>query len=92
MTISNFSLAKPTETDLIASLRRVMGDKQAQIILDEAKESCGPDNPGDPLLALTKVAMWLSRQKGIASVVGQSLAIRIKFYNSIYKNEVYERN
>lgn len=92
MTTNQYGLAKPTEKELIASLEKVMGPEKAQVIMDEARNTCGFNNPGDPLLGVTKIAVWLSRQKGLASVVGRSMTIRIKFYNSIYLNNAYEQN
>jgi hypothetical protein len=70
---------------LIASLEKLMGTQQTKIIMEQARAHCGTNNPGDPLLGLTKMTVWLSKQKGLASVVGQSMTIRIKFYNSIYR-------
>ncbi len=84
MNMNHYEMGKPTESQLIAYLEKIMGPGGAQAILREAKDACGTDNPGDPLLSLTKTALWLSRQRGLASVVGQSMVIRIKFYNSIY--------
>ncbi len=90
MTSNTYNLGKPTEKELVASLDKVMGPEKALSIMNEARDHCGGNNPGDPLLGLTKIAMWLSKQKGLASVVGKSMTIRIRFYNSIYAKSTYE--
>ncbi len=87
-----YGLDKPTEEQLIAYLNNVMGPDKAEAIVAEARDSCRTNSPGDPLLSLSQIAAWLSKRKGLASVVGQSMVIRIKFYNSIYRKAENGRN
>ncbi len=84
MNTNHYEMEKPTESQLAAYLEKLLGPDKARMVLRQARDACGTAESGDPLLPLAKTAMWLSRQKGLASVAGHSMAIRIKFYNSIY--------
>jgi hypothetical protein len=89
MSINPYNMGKPTERELDASLEKLMGPTKAKEIMTEAREYCGTYNPDDTLVRLTEMATWLSKRKGLASVVGRSMLIRIKFYESIYRKYEY---
>jgi hypothetical protein len=89
MSTNPYDMGKPTEKDLLVALEKVMGAEKAREVLREARSYCADYTTDNALPTLTEIVTCLSKRKGLASVVGRSMLIRIKFYDSIYKKYEY---
>lgn len=81
-----YSLAAPTEQDALDSLARLLGPDQASDTWTAARAAAGcrlgPLTPD----AYATVLDQLKAQGGMASIVGNSLSVRLRAYRSLIKD------
>jgi hypothetical protein len=54
MNTNYYAMGKPTESQLVAYLEKVLGPERAGIILREAQDAGGTNHPGDSLSRMSR--------------------------------------
>lgn len=73
-----------SEDDVRSGLERVVGEEKAQKLWLDACEAAQTPRPGPPLgpEEMTRVVEYLKQRSGTASVVGNSLSVKIRTHKN----------
>jgi hypothetical protein len=82
--VKGYNLAPPSEQDLFASLTRLVGPDEARRVWDHARQLAGMA-PGAALSMdqFDSALQQLRAAKGIASVAGSSILVRLRSYRTL---------
>jgi hypothetical protein len=83
--VPGYALAAPTEQDAITFLARALGADRAVSLWVRTCQEAGVRSGSLGVDELERAAQALSRQEGVAGVIGNSLVIRLRTYRLLEK-------
>lgn len=81
--VKSYNYDAPTREFAIGTLIRSLGRDEAQKLWNEACNSQNIDGKATSLEELEKVSDFISKQPGVAGVLGKSLTVRIQTYKTL---------
>lgn len=85
-TVPGYGLAAPTEQDALDSLARLLGPDRAPETWAAARAAAGHRFGPLSMDAYAAVLNQLKTQGGMAGIVGNSMSVRLRTYQSVKKN------
>ena len=83
--LPGYALAPPTEQDAITFLARALGADRAVSLWVRTCQEAGVRSGKLSLDELERAAQALSKQEGVAGVIGNSMVIRLRTYRLLEK-------
>lgn len=83
--VPGYALAAPTEQDVITFLARALGADRAVSLWVRTCQEAGVRSGKLSLDELERAAQALSKQEGVAGVIGNSMVIRLRTYRLLEK-------
>jgi hypothetical protein len=83
--VRGYALAAPTEQDAITFLARALGADRAVSLWVRTCQEAGVRSGRLSLDELERAAQALSKQEGVAGVIGNSMVIRLRTYRLLEK-------
>lgn len=79
-----YGLKAPSDECVIAAIARIKDEAFARKFFAQARQACGLEHvPALNLEQMEMVAVWITQQKGLISIPGHSLLVRIRTYKSL---------
>lgn len=86
VTAPGYGLAAPTEQDALTSLARLLGPDKASETWGAARTAAGHRSGALTPEAYASVLNELKAQGGMAGIVGNSMSVRLRTYQSVQKS------
>lgn len=83
--VPGYALAAPTEQDAITFLARALGADRAVSLWVRTCQEAGVRSGKLSLDELERASLALSKQEGVAGVIGNSMVIRLRTYRLLEK-------